>query len=119
MTWPKIHIPIPAFKDVFYAMDELRHACFGNVRHEGSQEAVENFVTCWENAGMGVGVKAHVIPHHLMPLLLQLKNDEGLGIWSELRAESCHAAFKKVYERYENKSNGLLEAIKQYNVGRM
>ena len=47
-------------------MDELRHACFGNVRHEGSQEAVENFVTCWENAGMGVRVKAHVIQRHLM-----------------------------------------------------
>ena len=115
----KISIPIPEFYDLFTAMDWLRHTCFGNTRKEGSQDAVENFVRCWESAGMGVGVKAHIVQHHVIPSLLQLKSDEGLGLWSEQAAESAHAAFKKVFERYEPKKQGLLHAIKQYNFNRM
>ena len=68
---------------------------------------------------MGVGVKAHIVQHHVIPSLLQLNSDEGLGIWSEQAAESSHAAFKKVFERYESKKQGLLLAMRQYNFGRM
>lgn len=115
----KIKIPVEEFKDLFIAADDLRHTCFGNVRKDGYADAVDNYIRCWQNAGLGVGVKIHIVQHHLIPFLLMLKHDEGLGIWSEQGAESCHAAFKKVYERYISKKNGLVLAVCQYNFGRM
>ena len=48
--------------------------------------------------------------------LLQLKSDEGLGIRSKQAAESSHAAFKKVFKRYESKNQGLLLAMRQYTL---
>ena len=115
----KIEVPIPELRELFLAMDNLRHTCFGLERKEGAEEAVEDFVHCWEQAGMGVGVKAHMVQHHLIPNMLALPKPEALGVWSEQATESSHHAFKRVMEKYMGIKNGLLNGTIAFNSVRM
>ena len=115
----KIYIKNPQLYDIFIASDTLRHTCFGNVRYPGYEEAVDNFITAWNAAGLGVGVKIHLIQHHLLQEMSKLRPGEGLGVWSEQALESDHSVFKFIAPRYIHFKDTLKKAIEDHNFKRM
>ena len=114
-----IYIKDDQLLNVLNASDDLRHTCFGNQRQPGAVDAVNTFIDAWSQAGLGVGVKVHLVQHHLLPLLNQLREDEGLGVWSEQACESDNGVFKVIAQRYQHMDHGLVKAVEEHNFRRM
>ena len=85
----------------------------------GTEDAVNGLVKAWRKANLGVGAKIHIIQKHLLPMMDNLEDDEGLGKWSEQAMESSHGAFRPVYGRYVGKRDALYFSVLEYNYLRM
>ena len=86
----------------------------------GTAAAVESLVRAWKRTQLGVGAKMHILQKHMQQMMEELKEEEGLGVWSEQAMESSHGSFIKVLERYPHLGDeGFTYAVNEYNFLKM
>ena len=91
-----------------------------HVLYIGTAAAVDSLVRAWQRTQLGVGAKMHILQKHLQELMAELKEEEGLGVWSEQAMESSHGALDKTMERYPHLGDeGLKYAVDEYNFLKM
>ena len=84
--------PVQEYVDAFYALKDVKEACFGKVVYDDFMDSINKMMRCWEKLEMSVTLKAHIVFCHV-PHFIE-KYGKGLGIYAEHVFESVHGHFK-------------------------
>lgn len=101
---------------VLVSFQKVREYCFGSVSKCGYQEKIKNFIDAYENSNMSITVKAHVVSHHLEPLLTTFGSSFGLEAFTEEAPESSHSKFNKYWSGKKYKKADKLSKKFQINL---
>lgn len=114
---------IMPFISTFKAMNKIVENCFSIKRvAENLESNIGELNKCFKATGVSETLKIHIILHHLSHCLYFLKNDDGLGLWSEQAGESILKEFLIFWERFkiniiedENYGNQLKRAVVEFS----
>ena len=84
--------PVQQYVDTFYALKEVKEACFGKIVYDDYKDAILKLISCWEKLELSVTPKAHIVFCHV-PQFIE-KYGKGLGVYAEHVFESVHGHFK-------------------------